>query len=70
VSTLLSSHQAKLIASRPSGFGAILGSYFNGLAQDYYYRKEMKRVGGDHRKAGNAFNLEWTRLRCLFPFAM
>lgn len=54
---------------RPSGFGAIIGSYFNGLAQDYYYRKEMKRAGGDHRKASETFKLEWTRLRCLFPFA-
>jgi hypothetical protein len=58
------------LTHRPSGIGAILSSYLNGVQQDYYYRKEMARAGGDYRKVGEEFKLEWTRFRCLFPFAM
>ena len=54
---------------RPAGFGSILSSYLNGLQMDYYYRCELKRVGGDFRKKGEEFKIEWTRLRCLIPFA-
>jgi len=58
------------LTRRPSGIGAILSSYLNGLQQDHYYRKEITRAGGDYRKVGEEFRLEWTRFRCLLPFAM
>lgn len=54
---------------RPAGFGSILSSYLNGLQMDYHYRQELKRAGGDFRKMGEEFKIEWTRLRCLIPFA-
>lgn len=55
---------------RPAGFGSILSSYLNGLQMDWLYRREENRVGGDFRKKGEDFKIEWTRLRCMFPFAL
>ncbi|KAK4686771.1 hypothetical protein P7C73_g3346, partial [Tremellales sp. Uapishka_1] len=53
---------------RPSGLGTICTSLLNGRQIDYFYRKETERVGGDFKKKPDEFRIEYTRLRCLFPF--
>ncbi|EIW69113.1 hypothetical protein TREMEDRAFT_31494 [Tremella mesenterica DSM 1558] len=52
----------------PSGIGSVCSSLLNGRQIDYYYRREERRVGGDYRKKGEEFKIEYTRLRCIIPF--
>ncbi|KAM0753668.1 MFS general substrate transporter [Meredithblackwellia eburnea MCA 4105] len=52
----------------PSGIGSIVSSQLNGKQIDWYFRREEKRVGGDYRKKPDEFNIESTRIRCIFPF--
>jgi hypothetical protein len=37
---------------------------------DYFYRREKKRVGGDHRHKPEAFQLERTRLLIALPLVV
>ncbi|WVW79763.1 hypothetical protein I302_101733 [Kwoniella bestiolae CBS 10118] len=53
----------------PSGLGTICSAQLNGRQIDYWFRKEEKRVGGDYRKKPDEFDLDYTRIRCLAPFA-
>ncbi|WVQ62951.1 uncharacterized protein L199_001100 [Kwoniella botswanensis] len=53
----------------PSGLGTICSAQLNGRQIDYWFRKEEKRVGGDYRKKPQEFDIEYTRIRCLAPFA-
>ncbi|OWT38522.1 hypothetical protein AYX14_05816 [Cryptococcus neoformans] len=54
----------------PSGIGSIISSQLNGRQLDYYFHREERRVGGDYRAKPEEFNIEKTRIRCLFPFAV
>lgn len=54
----------------PSGIGSIISSQLNGRQLDYYFRREERRVGGDYRAKPEEFNIEKTRIRCLYPFAI
>ncbi|ODN98058.1 hypothetical protein I350_07700 [Cryptococcus amylolentus CBS 6273] len=58
------------LAYLPLGLGTIISSQLNGRQLDYYYRKEESRVGGDYSSKPHQFNTEWTRIRCLIPFAV
>lgn len=51
----------------PSGAGTIISTILNGKQVDYFYRREEKRCGGDHRACPD-FRVELTRHRCLWPF--
>lgn len=51
----------------PSGAGTIISTILNGKQVDYFYRREERRCGGDHRVCPN-FRVELTRHRCLWPF--
>lgn len=51
----------------PSGAGTIISTILNGKQVDYFYRREEKRCGGDHRVRPD-FRVELTRHRCLWPF--
>ena len=59
---------ATSVDPRPSGIGSVVSSLLNGRQIDYYYRREERRVGGDYRKKGEEFRVEYTRLRCIAPF--
>lgn len=45
----------------PNGVGTGLSALIAGRFMDKAYRKEKKRVGGDHRTYPNEFRLERTR---------
>lgn len=51
----------------PSGAGTIISTILNGKQVDFFYRREEKRCGGDHRACPD-FRVELTRHRCLWPF--
>ena len=51
----------------PHGFGAGISSLVTGRIIDIYYRRETKRVGGDHRAQPEEFRLERTRFK-IVPF--
>lgn len=51
----------------PGGAGTIISALLNGKQLDFYYQREERRAGGDHRKS-DAFRLERTRIRCMYPF--
>ncbi len=51
----------------PNGLGAGLSSLISGRIMDFYYRREKKRVRGDHRARPEEFRLERTRF-LIFPY--
>ncbi|BEI95796.1 hypothetical protein CcaverHIS631_0107450 [Cutaneotrichosporon cavernicola] len=52
----------------PGGAGTITSALLNGKQLDWYYQREERRVGGEHRKKPDTFRLELTRIRCMYPF--
>lgn len=52
----------------PGGAGTIMSALLNGKQLDWYYQREERRVGGEHRKKPDTFRLELTRIRCMYPF--
>ncbi|OCF32300.1 hypothetical protein I316_05968 [Kwoniella heveanensis BCC8398] len=49
----------------PNGVGAGLSGFATGRVMDVFYRKEKKRVGGDHRHCPDTFRLERVRFSIL-----
>ncbi|RSH94560.1 hypothetical protein EHS25_004364 [Saitozyma podzolica] len=53
-----------------NGVGTGSSSVLTGRIMDYFYRREKKRVGGDHRHKPEAFQLERTRLLIALPLVV
>ena len=60
--------QSGVLIRSPSGIGSICATVINGRQIDWMFRREERRVGGDYRKKGEEFAIDWTRIRCMFPF--
>ena len=54
--------------NRSNGFGILVSVLTTGRYVDYLYQREERRVGGDYRKVGEEFRLEWTRFRSILPY--
>ncbi|WRT65600.1 uncharacterized protein IL334_002545 [Kwoniella shivajii] len=51
----------------PGGVGAGVSGFFTGKIMDFFYRREKRRVGGDHRQNPDEFRLERVRF-IILPF--
>ncbi|WWC68737.1 uncharacterized protein I206_102671 [Kwoniella pini CBS 10737] len=49
----------------PGGVGAGISGFTTGRIMDVFYKKEKRRVGGDHRQCPDEFRLERTRFKIL-----